>query len=132
MIYLLTLLVGGLATWPYYHRFKAFSTGWNPLPLAVFHAAPLAFGFAAVLTYASEHGNLNSILAFDLITGVTFWIMTIALTVWNAYLIFQSETYSAPDDFELALVVCIFVCAFSFFISCLPAYLIVTAVGSFS
>lgn len=130
MIYLLTLLVSGFATWPYYHRFKTFGKDWNPLPLAMLHATPIGFGVVAILAYANEVGNLNHIFAFDLIAGVTFWLMVIGLTVWNAYLIFTSETFQAPDDFGLAIFAFCGVCILALFMSTPAAYIITIAVGS--
>lgn len=132
MTYLLILLVMGLAAWPYYHRFKSFEVHWNPIPLAMLHAAPLGFGVAAVLSYVNREGSFQHIFSFDLITGTTFWIMALALTVWNSYLTFTSETYTAPDDFETAVVAACFVCVLAFLISFPSAYLIVTAVRGFS
>lgn len=132
MSYLLTLLVGGLLTWPYYHRFKSFGQDWNPLPLAVLHAAPIAFGFVAILSYFNQEGTLAHIFAFDLISGVTFWIIAIAFTIWNAYLIFTAETFIAPDNFEIAIIIFLIVCSVTFLMSTPAAYLVVTAVRSFS
>lgn len=132
MTYLLTLLIGGLLAWPYYHRFKSFGKDWNPLPLAALHAAPIAFGFVAILAYLNREGSLNHIFAFDLITGVTFWIIAIAFTIWNAYLIFTAESFITPDDFEIAIVVFIIICAVTFLMSTPAAYLVVTVVRSFS
>lgn len=136
MIYaLLTLIVTGVTAWPYYYRFKSFDmfSKVSAIPFSILQGFVVAAGVVLAVLYVQKMGSADHIFRYDFATGITFVLLSLVFIVWNAYLIFTSETVrdnNEVDSFEGVIFCAAVILGISVSLGLSMAYAIISLVSA--